>query len=50
VQQLAEGQEVRRQKMGRSAWTIIVYVFAALFMLELLFVLLAFGISLVVGL
>ena len=50
VQQLAEGQEIRRQKMGRSAWTIIVYVFAALFMLELLFVLLAFGISLVVGL
>jgi hypothetical protein len=50
VQQLAEGQEIRRQKMGRSAWTIIVYVFAALFMVELLFVLLAFGISLVVGL
>ena len=50
LQQLAEGQEIRRQRMGRSAWTIIVYVFAALFMLELLFVLLTFGISLVVGL
>ena len=52
VQQLAEGQEVRRQPlpMGRSAWTFIIYVFAALFMLELLFVLLTFGISLVVGL
>jgi len=50
VQQLAEGQEVRRQHMGRSAWTVVIYVFAALFMLELLFVLLTFGISLVVGL
>jgi hypothetical protein len=50
VQQLAEGQEIRRQKMGRSAWTIVVYVFAALFMLQLLFMLLMLGISLVVGL
>jgi hypothetical protein len=50
VQQLAEGQEIRRQGIGRSAWTTIVYVFAALFMLELIFVLLTFGISLVVGL
>ena len=48
VQQLAEGQEVRKQRMGRSAWSIVVYVFAALFMLQLLFILLAFGISLVV--
>jgi hypothetical protein len=50
IQQLAEGQEIRRQKMGRSAWTVVVYVFAGLFMLELLLVLLTFGISLVVGL
>jgi hypothetical protein len=50
VQQLAEGQEIRRQKMGRSAWTIVLYVFAGLFMLELLFLLLTFGIPLVVGL
>jgi hypothetical protein len=50
IQQLAEGQEVRRQKMGRSGWMVLVYVFAALFLLELLFVLLTFGISLVVGL
>jgi hypothetical protein len=50
VQQLAEGQEVRRQHVGRSAWTFVIYVFAALFMLELLFLLLTFGISLVVGL
>jgi hypothetical protein len=48
VQQLAEGQEFRKQRTGRSAWTIVVYVFAALFMLQLLFILLALGISLVV--
>ncbi len=48
VQQLAEGQEIRRQKVGRSPWTILIYVFAALFMLELLFLLLTLGISLVV--
>ncbi len=48
VQQLAEGQELRKQRIGRSAWTIVVYVFAALFMLQLLFILLALGISLVV--
>jgi hypothetical protein len=47
VQQLAEGQEVRRQRIGRSVWTFVIYIFAALFMLELL-VLLTFGISLVV--
>jgi hypothetical protein len=48
VQQLAEGQEVRRQRIGRSVWTFVIYIFAALFMLELLLVLLTFGISLVV--
>ncbi len=50
LQQLAEGQEVRRQKMGRSAWMVVIYVFAALFLLQLLLVLLTLGISLVVGL
>jgi hypothetical protein len=50
IQQLSEGQEVRREKTGRSVRSIVVYVFAALFLLELLFVLLSFGISLVVGL
>ena len=49
VQQLAEGQEIRRQKMERSPWTIVIYIFAALFLLELLVMLLALGISLVVG-
>jgi hypothetical protein len=47
VQMLAEGQEVRTQKQTRSAWIYVVYVFAALFALELLFFLLALGISLV---
>jgi len=49
VQMLAEGQEIRRQKKGRSPWMIVVYIFAALFGLILLFMLLALGISLVVG-
>ena len=47
VQQLAEGQEIHKQKTGRSPWMIAIYVFAALFMLQLLFLLLAFGISLI---
>ena len=47
VQQLAEGQEVRIQKTGRSTWTYVVYIFAALFALQLVFVLLAMGISLI---
>ncbi len=46
VRQLAEGQEVRQQS-GNSAWTIVIYVAAVLFGLQFLFLLLAFGISLV---
>lgn len=49
VQRMAEGQEVQKKKSSRSAWTVVVYVFAALFALQLLFMLLAFGISLVTG-
>jgi len=49
VQMLAEGQEVRTQKQTRSAWIYVVYVFAALFALEFLFLLISLGISLVVG-
>ena len=49
VQRLAEGQEIQKQKTSRSPWTIAIYVFAALFALQLLFMLLALGISLVVG-
>ena len=49
VRQLAEGEEVRKPRKGRSPWMIVVYVFAALFGLQLLFMLLMLGISLVVG-
>jgi len=49
VQKLAEGQEVHRQKQTRSAWMYVVYVFAALFALQLLLALLIFGIALVTG-
>jgi len=47
VRQLAEGEEIHKQKQSRSAWMYVVYVFAALFALELLFFMLAIGISLV---
>ena len=49
VQMLAEGQEVQKKKQTRSAWTYVVYVFAALFAIELLFILLSVGISLIGG-
>ena len=49
AQSLAEGQEVRMQRKTRSAWIYVVYVFAALFALQFLFFLLAFGISLISG-
>jgi hypothetical protein len=49
VQQLAEGEEIRQQKQTRSPWIYVVYVFAALFAFQLLFILLAIGISLVTG-
>ncbi len=48
VQKLAEGEEIQKQKVSRSPWTIVTYVFAALFALQLLFILFALGISLVV--
>ena len=49
VQQLAEGEEIRIQKPSRSGWIYVVYVFAALFALQLLFILLVVGISFVTG-
>jgi hypothetical protein len=49
VQQLAEGQEIHVQKPARSAWMYVVYIFAALFALELLFFLFALGISSIAG-
>jgi hypothetical protein len=49
VQRLAEGEPIQRQKTGRSPWAILIYVFAALFAIQLIFMLMAFGISLLVG-
>jgi hypothetical protein len=49
VQRMAEGQEIQKRTSSRSAWSYVVYVFAALFALQLLFMLLVFGISLVTG-
>jgi hypothetical protein len=49
IQKLAEGQEVQRQKGGRSPWIIVVYIFAALFGFMLLMMLVSLGISLVMN-
>ena len=49
VQRMAEGQEIQKKRQTRSAWMVVVYVFAALFAIELLFILITFGISLVTG-
>ena len=48
---LAEGQEIRLQSATKTtpAWTYVAYVFAALFLCQLLGILLALGISLVTG-
>jgi hypothetical protein len=48
VQKLAEGQEIQKQKTSRSPLTVVIYIFAALFAVQLLLMLLLFGISLVV--
>jgi hypothetical protein len=49
VRALAEGEELRPQSAAKTtpAWMYVAYVFAALFALELLFMLFAFGASLV---
>jgi len=49
VQRMAEGQEIQKKRSSRSALTYVVYVFAALFTIQLLFMLLMLGISLVTG-
>jgi hypothetical protein len=48
---LAEGQEIRPQSSTRmnSVWTYVAYVFAALFACQLIFGLLALGVSMVSG-
>jgi hypothetical protein len=47
VQQLAEGQEIHRQKTSRSPWTFVVYLFAALFGLILMVILISLAVALV---
>jgi len=49
VQKLAEGQEIQRQKIARSPWIILVYIFAGLFGFILLIMLISIGISLVMN-
>ncbi len=48
LRQLSEGLEVRQSAGGTSAWMVLVYIFAALFGLEVLLMLLSLGISLIV--
>ncbi|HEY3311158.1 MAG TPA: DUF5671 domain-containing protein [Anaerolineales bacterium] len=47
VRQLAEGQEVRTSG-GSPAWVVVAYVFAALFSIQILFLLFGLGMSLIV--
>lgn len=51
AQALAEGQDIRPRsaKQSTPAWMYVMYVFAALFAIELLFVLLSLGVSMVSG-
>ncbi|NWG33373.1 MAG: hypothetical protein HXY42_02945 [Chloroflexi bacterium] len=49
VQRLAEGQEIQKKKQASPAWMYVVYVFAALFAIELFFLVLAIGISTLTG-
>jgi hypothetical protein len=47
LRQLSEGLDVKQSVGGTSAWMIVVYVFAALFGLEVLMMLISLGISLI---
>ncbi len=49
IRQLAEGEQIRQQAPGTSAWMVVVYIAAALFGLELLLAIVGIGISLIVG-
>ncbi|MBI3173489.1 MAG: hypothetical protein HYZ25_07210 [Chloroflexi bacterium] len=48
ARQLAEGQTIRSQKRT-SAWTVVIYIFAILFAIQLAFGLLGLGLSLIFG-
>jgi hypothetical protein len=47
LRQLSEGQEVHQSAAGVPAWMVVIYIFAALFGLEVLIMLLSLGISLI---
>lgn len=49
VLSLAEGQAIQKKQMARPGWMVVVYIFAALFALQLLFFLFALGVALVSG-
>jgi hypothetical protein len=49
ARQLSEGQTIRSQKRSGSAWMIVIYIFAALFAIQFVFGLLAFGLSWIFG-
>jgi hypothetical protein len=51
VRALAEGEKIRPQSAVKntSAWTYVAYVFAALFALQLIFMLVMLGVSMVTG-
>lgn len=49
LRQLSEGQDVKPSVGGASTWMIIVYIFAALFGLQVLMMLVSIGISLIVN-
>ena len=48
LRQLSEGQELRPAGGGTPAWMVVAYIFAALFGLQLLLMLLSLGFSLIV--
>ena len=49
IRQLAEGREIRSAKKGASAWMIVIYIFAALFALQILFLLITLAISSIIN-
>lgn len=49
LRQLSEGLEVKQSAGGTSAWMVVIYIFAALFGLQLLLMLFSLGITLVMN-
>jgi len=48
LRQLSEGQEIRTTTGGTSGWMVLVYILAGIAGLELLMMLLSFGIRLII--